>query len=223
MIEVNDLSFSYDGNSTIEFPDFQCNKGEKLLLIGDSGTGKTTLLHLLCGLLRPQSGNLNIAGIDINALNDRQLDKFRGRELGIVFQQSHFVQSLTVAENLYLPALLSGTDMNSSELQERTHVLLNRLGVGHKSDARPKDLSVGEQQRASIARALVHFPSVVFVDEPTSALDDKSTEAVIQLLEDETLKAGATLIIVTHDSRLKSRYKDQVELSNIINNPSIAL
>ena len=223
MIEVNDLSFSYDGNSTIEFPDFQCNKGNKLLLIGDSGTGKTTLLHLLCGLLRPQSGNLNIAGVDINALNDRQLDKFRGRELGIVFQQSHFVQSLTVAENLSLPALLSGTDMNSSELQERTHVLLDRLGVGHKSDARPKDLSVGEQQRASIARALVHNPSVVFVDEPTSALDDKSTEAVIQLLEDETLKAGATLIIVTHDSRLKSRYKDQVELSNIINNPSIAL
>jgi putative ABC transport system ATP-binding protein len=110
--------------------------------------------------------------------------------------------------------------MNSSELKERTHVLLDRLGVGHKSDARPKDLSVGEQQRASIARALVHNPSVVFVDEPTSALDDKSTEAVIQLLEDETLKAGATLIIVTHDSRLKSRYKDQVELSNIINNPS---
>ena len=222
MIEVNDLSFSYDGNSTIEFPNFKCNSGEKLLLLGDSGTGKTTLLHLLCGLLRPKSGNLNIAGVDINTLNDRQLDKFRGRELGIVFQQSHFVQSLTVAENLSLPALMSGTDMNYSELQERTRVLLDRLGVGHKSNARPKDLSVGEQQRASIARALVHNPSVVFVDEPTSALDDKSTEAVIQLLEDETAKAGATLIIVTHDSRLKSRYKDRVELSNIINNPSIA-
>jgi putative ABC transport system ATP-binding protein len=219
MIEVNDLSFSYDGNSTIEFPDFKCNRGEKLLLLGDSGTGKTTLLHLLCGLLRPKSGTMNIAGVDINSLNDRQLDKFRGRELGIVFQQSHFVQSLTVAENLSLPALMSGTEMSAPELQERTLELLERLGVSHKSDAKPNDLSVGEQQRASIARALVHYPSVVFVDEPTSALDDKSTESVIQLLEDETEKAGATLIIVTHDSRLKTRYKDRVELSRLIHNP----
>ena len=222
MIEVNDLSFSYGGNAAIAFPDFKCNRGEKLLLLGDSGTGKTTLLHLLCGLLRPKSGSMNVAGVDINSLNDRQLDKFRGRELGIVFQQSHFVQSLTVAENLSLPALMSGTEMSATELQKRTLELLERLGVGHKSDAKPNDLSVGEQQRASIARALVHYPSVVFVDEPTSALDDKSTESVIQLLEDETEKAGATLIIVTHDSRLKTRYKDRVELSQLIHNPAIA-
>ena len=164
-----------------------------------------------------------VAGVDLNSLNDRELDKFRGRKLGIVFQQSHFVQSLTVAENLALPALMSGTDMSTAELKERTFELLERLGVGHKSDARPNDLSVGEQQRASIARALVHEPSVVFVDEPTSALDDKSTESVIQLLEDETEKAGATLIIVTHDSRLKTRYKDRVELSRLVHNPLNAL
>jgi ABC-type lipoprotein export system ATPase subunit len=212
MIEVNDLSFSYGGNAAIAFPDFKCNRGEKLLLLGDSGTGKTTLLHLLCGLLRPKSGSMNVAGVDINSLNDRQLDKFRGRELGIVFQQSHFVQSLTVAENLSLPTMLTGSNIATDELKVRTHELLDRLGIGHKFDSYPKDLSVGEQQRASIARALVHKPSVVFADEPTSALDDKSTEAVIQLLEDETLKAGATLIIVTHDSRLKSRYTDRIEL-----------
>ncbi|MGY8884076.1 MAG: ATP-binding cassette domain-containing protein, partial [Flavobacteriales bacterium] len=137
MIEVNDLSFSYGGNAAIVFPDFKCNRGEKLLLLGDSGTGKTTLLHLLCGLLRPKSGSMNVAGVDINSLNDRQLDKFRGRELGIVFQQSHFVQSLTVAENLSLPALMSGTEMSATELQKRTLELLERLGVGHKSDAKP--------------------------------------------------------------------------------------
>ena len=219
MIEVNDLSFSYVGNAAIAFPNFKCNHGGKLLLLGDSGTGKTTLLHLLCGLLRPKTGEINVAGVDLNSLNDRQLDKFRGRELGIVFQQSHFVQSLTVAENLSLPALMSGTEMSATELKQRTHELLERLGVGHKSDVRPNDLSVGEQQRASIARALVHEPSVVFVDEPTSALDDKSTASVIQLLEDETEKAGATLIIVTHDSRLKTRYKDRVELSRLVHNP----
>lgn len=176
------------------------------------GTGKTTLLHLLCGLLRPDSGSMQVAGLDINTLSDRELDKFRGRELGIVFQQSHFVQSLTVAENLALPTMLTGSNITAEELKVRTHELLDSLGVEHKFDSYPKDLSVGEQQRASIARALVHKPSVVFADEPTSALDDKSTESVIRLLEEETEKVGASLIIVTHDSRLKTRYKDRVEL-----------
>jgi putative ABC transport system ATP-binding protein len=108
--------------------------------------------------------------------------------------------------------MLTGSNITAEELKVRTHELLDSLGVEHKFDSYPKDLSVGEQQRASIARALVHKPSVVFADEPTSALDDKSTESVIRLLEEETEKVGASLIIVTHDSRLKTRYKDRVEL-----------
>jgi len=201
----------------LEFPDFKCQSGNKLLLLGNSGTGKTTLLHLLCGLIRPDSGSMQVAGLDLNSLSDRELDKFRGRELGIVFQQSHFVQSLTVAENIALPTMLTGSNIATDELKVRTHELLDRLGIGHKFDSYPKDLSVGEQQRASIARALVHKPSVVFADEPTSALDDKSTESVIRLLEEETEKVGASLIIVTHDSRLKNRYKDRVELQPLTN------
>jgi len=217
MIVTCDINFSYPGTTSLVFPDFKCESGNKLLLIGNSGTGKTTLLHLLCGLLRPDSGTMKVAGLDLNTLSDRELDNFRGRELGIVFQQSHFVQSLTVAENLALPALLTKSNITSEELKVRTHELLDRLGVGHKFDSYPKDLSVGEQQRSSIARALVHKPSVVFADEPTSALDDKSTESVIRLLEEETENVGASLIIVTHDSRLKTRYKDQVELQSQIN------
>ena len=215
MIAACDLKFSYSETTSLEFPDFKCQNGNKLLLIGNSGSGKTTLLHLLCGLLRPDSGSMQVAGLDINTLSDRELDKFRGRELGIVFQQSHFVQSLTVAENLALPTMLTGSNITAEELKIRTHELLDRLGIGHKFNSYPKDLSVGEQQRASIARALVHKPSVVFADEPTSALDDKSTESVIRLLEEETEKVGASLIIVTHDSRLKNRYKDRVELQPI--------
>jgi len=214
MIEVSDLSFSYDGINELNFPAFSCNKGGKLLLIGDSGSGKTTLLHLMCGLLRPLEGSITVSGQELGGMNDRKLDTFRGQELGIVFQQSHFVQSLTVEENLSLPSLLSKKPISSSELKKRTQELLDRLGVGHKSKSRPKDLSVGEQQRASIARALVHYPSVVFADEPSSALDDTSTASVIKLLEEETAKAGATLIIVTHDSRLKARYNDRVELES---------
>ena len=215
MIAACDLKFSYSETTSLEFPDFKCQNGNKLLLIGNSGSGKTTLLHLLCGLIRPDSGSMQVAGLDLNTLGDRELDKFRGRELGIVFQQSHFVQSLTVAENLALPTMLTGSNITAEELKVRTHELLDSLGVEHKFNSYPKDLSVGEQQRASIARALVHKPSVVFADEPTSALDDKSTESVIRLLEEETEKVGASLIIVTHDSRLKNRYKDRVELQPI--------
>lgn len=212
MIATHDLKYSYSGTTSLTFPDFKCDSGNKLLLLGNSGTGKTTLLHLLCGLIRPDCGTMQVAGLNINTLSDRELDRFRGRELGIVFQQSHFVQSLTVAENIALPTMLTGSNLTSEELKTRTRELLDRLGIGHKFDIYPKDLSVGEQQRASIARALVHNPSVLFADEPTSALDDASTESVIQLLEEETEKVGASLIIVTHDARLKNRYKDRVEL-----------
>ena len=179
------------------------------------GSGKTTLLHLICGLLKPQTGSINIDGIDVTSLNDRELDKFRGVNIGVVFQQAHFVQSLTVSENLALPALMTSENISSEDLRERTVGLLKRLRLDHKADSLPSELSVGEQQRASIARALIHKPKVVFADEPTSALDDKSTEGVISLLEEETNHAGASLVIVTHDQRLKDRYDDRVELKDL--------
>ncbi len=145
-----------------------------------------------------------------------RLDKFRGKNIGVIFQEAHFVQSLSVIENLALPSLMTGQKFQSSDLQQRAMELLKRLRLDHKADSLPKELSVGEKQRASIARALIHKPKVVFADEPTSALDDKSTEAVISLLEEETKHAGASLIIVTHDQRLKSRYNDRIELKDLV-------
>lgn len=215
MIQTSDLTFSYTTSSQlIEFPDINCDASGKLLILGDSGSGKTTLLHLLSGMLQAKSGSITIAGKSLGRMTDRQLDQLRGEEIGIVFQQAHFVQSLTVAENLRLPAFLTGNKVDAA-LDARIIELLERLGVGHKAHSLPANLSVGEQQRASIARALVHKPSIVFADEPTSALDDKSTESVISLLEEEVANAGASLIVVTHDSRLKSRYSDRVELKSL--------
>ena len=215
MIATRDLTFSYPGSDLLTFPNVQCNAGGQLLILGDSGSGKTTLLHLVCGLLKPESGDIEISGVKISSLNERELDKFRGENIGVVFQQAHFVQSLTVSENLALPALMTSEDISSEELAERSLGLLKRLRLDHKADSLPGELSVGEQQRASIARALIHKPKVVFADEPTSALDDKSTEAVISLLEEETRLAGASLVIVTHDQRLKDRYDDRVELKGL--------
>lgn len=196
----------------MRFPDLACGRSERLLLLGSSGAGKTTLLHLLSGLLRPVGGDVEVEGTMISGLGDRALDQFRGERIGVVFQRAHFVQSLTVLENLALPLFLTGSRPDPA----RAVAMLEALGVGHKASARPRDLSVGEQQRASIARALVHRPAVVLADEPTSALDDASTEAVIGLLEAQAAEAGATLVIVTHDSRLKDRYPNRVELTNTV-------
>ena len=215
MISTRDLTFSYSGSELLSFPDVSCDSGDQLLILGDSGSGKTTLIHLICGLLKARSGNIKIGGVDVSVLGDREMDKFRGANIGVVFQQAHFVQSLSVSENLALPSLMTKDKISSEELYSRISELLERLGLSHKADSSPKELSVGEQQRASIARALIHKPQIVFADEPTSALDDKSTEAVISLLEEETKLAGAYLVIVTHDQRLKSRYEKRVELKNL--------
>ena len=210
MIATQQMAFRYGPDQVeMHFPDLTCPDGEQLLLLGDSGSGKTTLLHLLCGLLRPTQGTIHINGQDLSQLNGRTLDRFRGSQMGMVFQKAHFVQSLTVIENLALPHFLTGQQASS----ERAQALLDNLGVGHKAHNRPQELSVGEQQRASIARALIHRPSIVLADEPTSALDDRSTLAVMDLLEQQAAEVGATLIIVTHDQRLKDRYSRRVELN----------
>ena len=210
MVEVQGIRFRYGSESpNMDFPDFACASGERMLLLGNSGTGKTTLLHLLCGMLRPESGTLHVAGRDLRAASDRDLDLWRGSELGIVFQQAHFVQSLTIEENLALPHQLTHGYV-PAEVMEHMCSMLDRLGIAHRATARPHELSVGEQQRASIARALLHQPKVVFADEPTSALDDHNAAAVMDILDREA--ADATLVVVTHDQRLKDRYSNCVTL-----------
>lgn len=209
MIACNDIAFQYHMDSPVlSFPNLDCTKGGKLLLLGNSGCGKTTLLHLMCGLLRPRQGKIEVQGQDLAALKGKDLDRFRGEHFGIIFQQSHFIQSLSVLENLAVPHFLLGQSFPKTKALE----LLESLGISHKAQAKPQALSVGEQQRASIARALIHQPSIVLADEPTSALDDDSTAAVISLLEEQCAFAGASLIVVTHDQRLKSRYNNRIEL-----------
>lgn len=208
MLNTQGLEYAYPGGNRMQFPEIRCENGEHLLIIGRSGTGKTTLLHLLAGLLSPKNGEINIAGQDIARMRGRELDRFRGKHIGIIFQKSHFVSALNVSDNLQLTSYLAGLKADKARIQE----LLERLNLSDKLTKKTKELSQGEQQRVAIARALLNRPDLILADEPTSSLDDKNTADVIELLEKEAALADATLVIVTHDQRLKDRFSRRVEL-----------
>jgi ABC-type lipoprotein export system ATPase subunit len=211
MLQTKDLTYSYDGKRLLHFPDFHCTTGEHYLLLGQSGSGKTTLLHLLGGLRAPRAGQIQINDTNIATLSRSKLDQFRGRNIGIIFQRSHFVRALNVEENLILAQQLAGVSVS----KDRVKALLDRLNISHKLHASTDNLSVGEQQRVAIARAIINNPTIILADEPTSALDDKNCTEVADLLEEEAQKAGATLLIVTHDGRLKDKFEHQITLEEI--------
>ena len=208
MLKSSNLTFNYQNGPSFSFPDVACEKEGHLLLLGESGQGKTTLLHLLSGMLVPSSGAITIDGTDIAQLSPTAMDHFRGQHIGIVFQTAHFVQSLSVEDNLILPQYLAGGAVDRSKAKE----ILTRLNLKHKLQEKTRNLSIGEQQRVAIARALMNTPSIVLADEPTSALDDKNAEEVISLLEEQAALSGAGLVIVTHDQRLKDRFSKRVVL-----------
>ncbi len=207
MLTANKIAFSYP-EVRFKFPDIHCDAGETLLVTGNSGKGKTTLLHLLAGILRPSAGSIYINDTDITTLTSKELDHYRGRNIGIVFQQSHFVASLSVIDNLLLAQYLSGRKKDRSKAME----LLESLGVGAQENKKPSQLSTGQQQRVSIARALVNNPSVLLADEPTSSLDDENCMIVAGLLQQQSAAQKSALVIVTHDSRLKKVFQHSMNI-----------
>ena len=207
MIKTESLKFSYDGKKYFNFPDINLDSGENLLIIGNSGIGKTTLLHLLAGILKPGSGSISISGLDISKFSDTELDKFRGDNIGIVFQKPHFISSLTINENLKLAQYLS-----PSKISGDAKKILESLNIKDKYQQKPNQLSEGEKQRASIALALINYPSLILADEPTSSLDDFNCNNVIKLLKKQAKDHNAQLIVITHDARLKKHFKNNLNL-----------
>ncbi len=199
MLRTENLIFSYPKTEQIfQFPNIECRSQETLLILGDSGCGKTTFLQILAGLLKPKTGNIWINETNITLLKEAEMDKFRGQNMGIIFQNHHFIASMTVLENLLLTQHLARKKTNKQTIKD----LLGQMQIGHKINAYPNELSQGEQQRVGIARALLNSPSIVLADEPTSGLDDTNCSKVIQLLQEQTQVKNIGLIIVTHDKRL---------------------
>jgi ABC-type lipoprotein export system ATPase subunit len=210
MLTIKDVGFAYNPTNTFRFPDFSCQKGDHWLVMGASGCGKTTLLHLIAGLLRPTKGTILVNGIELSSLTNSQTDTIRGKQIGIVFQKHYFIQSLTVAENLGIARYLNDLKITRQEIKD----LLERFNIGGKMHSRPNELSQGELQRLSIARAMINNPSLIIADEPTSSLDDTHCVEAITLLRQQAEKTESTLLIVTHDQRLHSFFTNSIQLNN---------
>jgi|SRR6185436_3324956 putative ABC transport system ATP-binding protein len=210
MIRLEGLRFGYRLDAPVlQLDRFELAEGRDLLIAGPSGCGKTTLLHLIAGLLVPSAGRVVVDGQDLAALSPAARDRFRGRRIGIVLQQFHLLPTITAMQNLLVAQSIAGLPVDRGAATS----VLNALGIDERLDAFPHQLSVGQQQRVAIARALVNRPRLVLADEPTSNLDDAAAAAVIDLLLGATQRQGATLVVATHDSRLKSRIATELALS----------
>ena len=201
MIRLEQLRFRYDGGpDVVRVDEFFLAPESNVLLVGPSGSGKTTLLHLIAGLLLPTAGSVVVDGQDLSAISPRARDRFRGRHIGIVLQQFHLLPTLTALQNLLVAQSIAGLAVDRA----RAHAVLEALEVEARMHAYPHQLSVGEQQRVAIARALVNRPKLVLADEPTSNLDDETCAAVADLLLSASRQHDVSLVIATHDARLKS-------------------
>lgn len=190
--------------------DLTFSQGEKAAIVGASGVGKTTLLHVLGTLDRPTAGKVLYEGKDIFNLNERDLALFRNREIGFVFQFHHLLPEFNALENTMMPCLIQG--LSKREAVSRSETILNLVGLKERLSHKPGELSGGEQQRVAVARALVLGPKVLLADEPTGNLDTKTGESVFDLLQELNQIKGVTLIIVTHNLKLAEKMTRQIQL-----------
>ena len=205
MVMAQRLRKTYAGISTVEAlrgVDLEVERGELVAIVGPSGSGKTTLLNCLSGLDRFDGGRVVVDGADLTAMSDRDRTAYRARNMGFVFQAFNLLPVLSAVENVEIPLLLQG--IGTSAARRRALDMLETLGLAHRAQHRPDQLSGGEQQRVAVARALVHRPAVVWADEPTGNLDTEVTQVITELLV-KTNREGQTIVLVTHNPLVAER------------------
>ncbi|MBI5815345.1 MAG: ATP-binding cassette domain-containing protein [Nitrospinae bacterium] len=208
MIAINNLNVTRGGSPVLNLPEWNVKPGEHWAVLGPSGCGKTTLLHVIAGLLKPESGVLTVAGEDITKMPAARMDLFRGKNIGIVFQGRCLVGAMTVLENLLLAQYMAGLKRDRARAMD----ILQSMGIQDKANALPSQLSAGQAQRAAVARAVVNRPKIILADEPTSSLDERNCGAALELLLETARRNGATLIVATHDMRVKPAFHNKLEL-----------
>lgn len=211
MIEANGVSRWFDAPNgpvhAVRDISLSIAPASRVAIQGKSGSGKTTLLHLLAGLDSPSAGAIRIGGIELSSLRGDSLARHRRRSVGMIFQAFHLIPTFSAAENVALPLLFDGVGHDERHVRART--VLEAVGLSHRTEHRPGQLSGGEQQRVSIARALVMEPRVLLADEPTGNLDEVTAREIMSLLTDISQNRSLTLVIVTHDDRLAEEFADR--------------
>ena len=208
MLEIRNLRHEYGARTVRDVPSWDVGKGESSLVLGPSGSGKTTLLNVIAGLATPTAGTVRVAGEEITRLSPAARDAFRARKVGLVLQTLHLIGVVSVRENLRLAQRLAGSPVDDTRIDE----VLAGLAVANLAGARARDVSVGEAQRVAIARAVVTRPALILADEPTSALDDANCAKALALLLEQASACGATLLVATHDNRIRGRFARRLEL-----------
>jgi len=218
-IAIENLSFAYDNKkAVIEIDEFRVRAGERIFLHGPSGSGKTTLLGLLTGILQASSGSVRVLDTDLSLLSARQRDRFRSHRMGYIFQQFNLIPYLSVKDNILLPVWISSERrqrIQSASVEVEATTLADRLGLRSFFRTNVMQLSVGQQQRVAVARALIGQPDFIIADEPTSALDDDRQQEFIDLLLERTQNAKTTVLFVSHNKRLASHFDRSVSLSDL--------
>ncbi|GAA0126547.1 ABC transporter ATP-binding protein [Clostridium sp. CTA-19] len=201
---------NYNEVKALKPTDLSINEGEFTAIIGPSGSGKSTLLHLLAGLDKPSSGKVYINGKEIYSMSEKELSKFRRTNIGFIFQFFNLIPILSIEENIKLPILMDGRKVDEDYFNE----IIETLGLTDRKRHLPGEVSGGQQQRASIARALITKPSIIFADEPTGNLDSKNSEEVMDLLTMSIKKYNQTLVMITHDPKIAERADRIITISD---------
>lgn len=208
MLEIRDLRHDYAGRTVLDVPAWDVAHGDSSLVLGPSGSGKSTLLNVISGLAVPTAGSVRVAGEEVTRLGPAARDAFRASRVGLVLQTLHLIGVVSVRENLRLAQRLAAGTIDDARIDE----VLASLGIATLSRARASEISVGEAQRVAIARAVVNRPALILADEPTSALDDANCERALALLLEQAAACGATLVVATHDNRIRGRFPQRLEL-----------
>lgn len=216
MLQLRNVKKSYvepDGGRLpiLDIPEFDVRGGEQMALVGKSGCGKTTLLHTIAGITRADGGEIVIDGIDIAKLSEAGVDKVRAAKIGYVFQTFNLLPGFTALENV----LLGMTFARGRKDPLRARHLLDRVGLSHRSTHKPAALSVGEQQRVAVARALANKPSLLLADEPTANIDSRNQQKIVDLIKDTCREEGVSLIIVTHSLEVAGQFERVDKLEEI--------
>ena len=209
MVAVHALEHRYGAAIALRLSQWRVAQGERWAVLGPSGSGKSTLLHVLAGLVRPSAGEVEVSGQNLRKLQGATLDRWRGATVGVVLQALHLVRHLSVRDNLRLAQYLAHLPQDDTRIDDT----LASLGVADKAARRPAELSQGERQRVAIARAVVNRPKLLLADEPTANLDDAAAAVAVDLLTEQAARHGATLVVATHDARVKAKLRERLELA----------